>query len=218
MRKQNCSYHMIVVLLSLLVAGHALGQRQAVGARARAGAAGAAARDTVQVRKLEWYDGDSKIETPQYDSTAARGVTRPGVWRQFIVEYESREEWVDELTFEFHVLALGQIKGKKAYSYYTTRVGYIDIPKNRGHTATVFLRPNTIERYGEPVAFGVEIYYQGKLVAQETEVRAQLSKIWWKDPNVMDSVLVTKREKYLLNRGQTPFAFVDVDAYQTIKP
>ncbi|MDP6491169.1 MAG: hypothetical protein QGH42_03660 [Kiritimatiellia bacterium] len=218
MREQNYAHHMIVVLLSLLITGHAFGQRQVVGARARAGAGGAMDRDTVRVRKLEWYDGDSEIETPQYDSTAARGVTRPGVWRQFIVEYETREEWVDELTFEFHVLALGKSEGKRVYSYYTTRVSYIDVPKDRDHMATVFLRPNTIERYGVPVAFGVEIYHKGKMVAQETEARTKLSKTWWKDPNVMDSALVKKREKYLLNRGLTPFALVDVDAYQTIKP
>jgi hypothetical protein len=187
-------------------------------AQARRAPAGASASDNVRLRKLGWQGGDSKIETPQYDTTASRGVTRPGEWWQFIVEYDTKEEWTDELTFEFHVLGIGQIEGKKAYSYYTTRVSYIDIAKARGHRATVFLRPNTIERYGMPVAFAAVILEKGEVVAQETEAATKLSKEWWKDPNVVQSALVTKRDKYLLNRSQTPFIYVDVDAYETIKP
>jgi len=187
-------------------------------AQARRAPAGAGADDNVRLRKLGWQGGDAKIDTPQYDTTASRGVTKRGEWWQFSVQYDTKEEWTDELAFEFHVLSLGLIDGKKAYSYYTTRVSYIDIAKGRGHLATVFLRPNAIERYGMPVAFAVEIHHKGEMIAQETEAATKLSKVWWKDPNVVDSALVSKRPKYLLNRAQTPFAFVDVDLYETIKP
>lgn len=173
-------------------------------------------KDVVRVRKLEWRGGDAEIETPEYRTSVTRGVTRPKIWRQFMVEYDTREEWIDELTFEFHVLAHGRIDGKKAYSYYTARVNYIDIPEGRRHMATAFLRPNTLERYGMPVAFAVEMFHKGKLVAQETEATTKLTKTWWKDPQVVESELVTKRDNYLLNRSQTPFVCVDVDAYETI--
>jgi hypothetical protein len=199
------------ILLLLLLAGTAVAQT-------RRAPAAAAADDNVRLRELGWQGGSSKIETPQYDTTASRGVTKRGEWWQFIVQYDTKEEWTDELTFDFHVLGLGAVEGKKAYSYYTIRVSYIDIAKGRGHLATVFLRPNTIERYGMPVAFAVEIHHKGEMIAQESEAATKLSKVWWKDPNVVDSALVTKRPKYLLNRAQTPFAFVDVDLYETIKP
>lgn len=212
MLRRLVTCRLMTALFLLLMAGMAFAQQT----RRAAGAAGA--DDNVRLRKLGWQSGDSKIETPQYDTTASRGVTNPGEWWQFIVQYDTKEEWTDELTFEFHVLGLGRVEGKKLYSYYTTRVSYIDIAKDRGHLATVFLRPNTIERYGMPVSFAVEIYHKGEMVVQEAEAATKLSKIWWKDPKVVDSALVKKREKYLLNRSQTPFALVDVDAYETIKP
>ncbi len=178
---------------------------------------GAGAEEVVRLRKLEWQGGEAEVRTPEYRTSVSKGVARPGAWRQFMAAYDTREEWLDELTFEYHVLAMGQVEGKKAYSYYRTRVDYIDIPRGRGHMATVFLRPNTVLRYGMPVAFAVEIYHKGELVAQETEAIAKLTKTWWKDPKVMESELVTTREKLLLNRAQTPFALVDIDAYETIK-
>ncbi len=213
MKRRFVTCRLPAVLFLLLMVGMTFTQQL------RAAPAAAGAGDNVRFRKLGWQGGDSKIETPQYDTSVSKGVTRPGTWHQFIVEYDTREEWTDELTFEFHVLGIGKIEGKKAYSYYTARVSYVDIAKGRGHLATVFLRPNTIERYGMPAAFAVEIFHKGEMVAQETEAATKLpSKIWWKDSNVVGSALVKKRDKYLLNRGQTPFALVDVDAYETIKP
>ena len=175
-------------------------------------------QEVIRLRRLEWQGGDAEIETPEYRTSVSRGVTRQGIWRQFMVDYDTREEWTDELTFEFHVLALGLVDGKKAYSYYTARVSYIDIPEGRRHMATVFLRPNTIQRYGKPAAFAVEIFHKGELVARESEAATKLPEMWWKDAKVVESELVSKRDNYLLNRAQTPFAFVDVDAYETIKP
>ncbi len=203
---------LIFILVHFLIAGMASAQQRRAAAGAGAGAG------NVRLRTLGWQGGNARIETPQYDTSASRGVTRPGRWWQFSVEYDTKDKWTDELTFEFHVLGLGAVDGKKAYSYYTTRVSYVDIAKKRGHVATVFLRPNTIERYGSPVGFGVEIYHKGEMIAQESEAATKLSEVWWKDANVVKSALVTKRDKYLLNRSQTPFAFVDVDTYETIKP
>ncbi|MBT3295577.1 MAG: hypothetical protein HN919_19050 [Verrucomicrobia bacterium] len=220
MSKWNLSQHVIIALLSVLLTGHALGQRQAPGARLRAAAGGATAadRDAVRLRKLVWQGTAAKIKTPEYRTTASKGVTTPGQWWQFTVEYDTKPEWTDALTFQFYVLAYGVIDGKKAYAFYNKRVVFAEIKEGRRHRATVFLRPNTVERYGAPVAFAVEVYYKGQMIVQETEVATKLSKTWWKDAAVIDSALVTKREGYLLNRAESAFAYVDVDAYETIKP
>ena len=221
MSKWNLSQHVVIALLSVLLTGHALGQRQAPGARLRAGAGGEAAtvdRDAVRLRKLVWQGASAKIRTPEYRTTASKDVTTPGEWWQFTVEYDTKPDWIDALTFQFYVLGLGVIDGKKAYAFYNKRVVFAEIKEGRGHKATAFLRPNTVERYGAPVAFAVEIYYKGQMIVQETEVATKLSKTWWKDPAVIDSALVTKREGYLLNRAESAFAYVDVDAYETIRP
>ena len=219
MNRWYLSHHVIIAVLSVLLTGHAFGQRQAPGARLRAGAGGAAAdRDAVRLRKLVWQGSQAKIKTPEYRTTASKGVTTPGEWWQFTVEYDTKPEWADALTFQFYALGLGRIDGKKAYAFYTKRVVFAEIKEGRSHRATVFLRPNTVERYGAPVAFAVEIYYKGQMIVQKSEESTKLSKTWWKNAAVIDSALVTKREGYLLNRAESAFAYVDVDAYETIRP
>ncbi|NQU39675.1 MAG: hypothetical protein HQ523_06960 [Lentisphaerae bacterium] len=213
MQRSAVTLTLVISLASVLVAGHGLGQQ-----RPAAGAVEAEdARDVLRLRKLVWQGAQAKVKTPEYRTTASKGVTVPGEWWQFTVEYDTKPEWIDDLTFQFYVLGVGVVEGKKAYSFYSARVSYIDIKEGRGHKATVFLRPNTVERYGEPAAFAVEIYHNGQMVLQETEAATKVSKLWWKDPQVIDSPLVSKRDGVLLNRARSPFAYVDVDAYETIK-
>ena len=218
MRKNSMGFRLSIILASLLVAGAASAQRKAPGARAYGAARGAAdGRDVLRLRKLVWQGTQAKVKTPEYRTTASKGVTTAGEWWQFTVEYDTKEEWTDDLTFQFYVLGLGLVEGKKAYSFYSARVSYIDIEEGRGRKATVFLRPNTVKRYGKPAAFAVEIYHKGKMIVQESEAATKVSKLWWKDPQVIDSPLVTKRDGVLLTRDKSPFALVDVDAYETIK-
>jgi hypothetical protein len=39
---------------------------------------------------------------------------------------------------------------------------------------------------------------------------------WWKNPRIIDSPLVTRREG-LLERSKTPFALINMDDYEVVK-
>ena len=122
-------------------------------------------------------------------------------------------------------MALTAEEGRKAYSLYRATVRYADVQATRGrqHLSEVFLRPAAILRYGELIAIAVEVYHDGELVAEASEVSAKdkdlkpREKTWWKDTAVTESQSVTVREGYLVSRKDSPFAYVNIDAYEVIR-
>jgi hypothetical protein len=177
----------------------------------------AGSSNVLRVKKFVGIGRQTIIKTPVYDTSAARSVTREKEWTYVWVEYETAPEWIDEIVFQYHVLAKTKVEGKEAFSLYKKSVKYIDVEKGRNHFSTVFLRPNAIKRYGEIVASAVEISINGKAVALKSELGMKLPADWWKNAAVTESAAVTVRDGYLLDRAQTPFANVNVDDYEVIK-
>ena len=137
------------------------------------------------------------------------------------IEYETAPEWLDALDLAYSVMTSTKGKdGKDAYSLFQLRVTYIDIEKGE-HTGCVVLAPNTLARFGQPVALAVEIYQNGVLQASDTVViDPGLAKAapndWWKNANVIDSPAVVRRDG-LLERSKTPFALINMDDYEVVK-
>ncbi|MCK5850368.1 MAG: hypothetical protein KAH23_05585 [Kiritimatiellae bacterium] len=177
--------------------------------------------DVLKIRKMTGLTTKGRVKTPEYRSSVGRGLKSSGDWSRVLVEYGTNPEWIDELVFQYYVLTLRIVDGKKAYSLFKTVVRYVDIPKDRRHLSTVFLRPNTVKRYGVPVAIAVEIRYNGQIVAVKNDAIAAAGLPdgeWWKNPRVVDNEeLVTVRSGYLLNRAESPFALVNIDDYEAIK-
>jgi hypothetical protein len=184
--------------------------------------AGAEARGEAKIariRRVEGLGARGLVRTPSYRTDAPGGQKPPGEWVQITVYYDTEPEWVDELLFRYYVLTEITEGGQKRYSLFRNTVTYIDIEKGRNHMSTVFLRPSTVKRYGKPVAIGVEMVHQGKVIDEKTEkVMAELPEgKWWEHPRVVESKFVTIRDGYLLNRAQSPFALINIDDYEVIK-
>ena len=178
------------------------------------------AEDVLRIRKITGLGTRGEVRTPEYRTSARRGMNRPGTWARVMVEYETEPEWIDELIFSYYVLTLTEVDGKKSYSFFRNNVRYIDIKEGRRHYSAVFLRPNTIERYGEPVAIAVEISYKGEIAGTATDVEKSAglpAGEWWKNRRVIDNDLVTERNGYLLNRAESPFALINIDDYEAIR-
>lgn len=171
----------------------------------------------IRIKKFAGVGRQTVAKTPVYDTSAPRSVTKEKEWAQIWVEYETAPEWIDEIVFSYHVLAKRVEKGKELFSLYRKVVKYADVQKGRSHFSTVFIRPNALERYGEVVASAVEITIDGKLAGGKSETSMTMPADWWKNPAVTESAAVTVRPGYLLNRSETPFAFVNVDDYEVIK-
>ena len=219
---------MIVCGLLLLVVGWTQ-QRTLTPARSVAGVASPAAPKTaaagatgsvIEVRKLVGLGRRGLIKTPDYRTSARSGTMSPRDWVEISVSYETFLPWTDELVFQYYVMTRNPEDREIAYSFYKQTVRYVEIKAGRDHVSTVFLHPNTVERYGLPVGIAVEISHKGEVVAEMAEtIDSNLQKIpkWWRDPRVTEAETVTLRDGYLLNRNNSPFAFVNMDDYEVIK-
>jgi hypothetical protein len=177
------------------------------------------AGEEVRIRKLSAFGTRSKVYTPQYDTSEPRATGRAKKWHQISVLYDSSPKWIDELTIQFHVLAVTRDPEtkKKAFSLYKLVVKYSDIEQGRGHTATAFLRPAASMRFGDPIAVALVFSVDGKVVDEISDESEKLPEKWWKNPRVTDSNDVTVRQGYLLNRSKTPWAMINYDDYEAIK-
>ncbi len=173
----------------------------------------------LRIKKIVGTGRQTMVKTPAYTTSVSKSPTREQDWYQFWVQYETAHEWIDEVVFTYHVLAQKKVNGKDAYSLYRKTIKYIDVPQARGHMSTAYLRPNTIKRYGEIVAAAVEVSVNGQPAAEHSEWKAtpKTPEKWWKNPAIVESPAVTVRDGYLLDRSQTPFAFINVDDYGVIK-
>lgn len=195
------------VLVLSVAAGVSLGQAKSSSA------------PPLKIRKFSAIGTRSRVSTPQYKSDVARGSGSAKKWHSISVLYDTTPEWIDELTVEFHILAgTRDIETKKqVYALYKLVVRYADIERGRGHTATAFLRPSAIKRFGEPIAIAAVFSVKGReidSVSQETE---SMPEKWWKNPRVTDRDIVTVRNGYLLDRSKSPWAMVNYDNYEVIK-
>ncbi|MBN1675989.1 MAG: hypothetical protein JXR37_33405 [Kiritimatiellae bacterium] len=161
--------------------------------------------ENLRIRRIQ----QELVKAPVYSSNYTGGSSSPK-WFQVTVEYETAPEWIDQLEFRYWVLVRGAA-ANNPFTMFTADVTYLDIARGK-HVSTMFMKPNTLARYGEVEGVAVEISYQGNLVAQEAEPKPKRGARWWRESPV------APKTSYLLNRGETPFAFIDVNSYETIAP
>jgi hypothetical protein len=188
-------------------------------AQGRPGAGEEPRRPVVSVRRLTGTGNRAEVLTPYYDSSYGRSSRPAREWHRILVEYDSYPDWIDDLTIAFYAISVRADGGQNRYTYYRREVRYMDIERDTGHRAVAYLRPSAVERYGDVVAAAVEFIVDGEVVAMESDSRLRdaLPPDWWKNERVVKSELVTIREGYLLNRLESPFAYVNIDDYEAIK-
>jgi len=160
------------------------------------------------------------VRTPEFQTSLGRSSRnrRPREWAVFEVEYETAPDWLDSLDITYYVMTYSKGRdGKDAYTLFQLRATYLDIQKGE-HTGCVVLAPNTLARFGAPVAIAAEISDEGQVVESDTFTADNKlpTADWWKNPNVVDSQIVSRREG-LLERSKTPFALINMDDYEVVK-
>ena len=183
----------------ILLAGMAAAQVAAPAAGAGAPGAGS---DLLRIRKMT----PVKEKTPVF-KTAVQGqvpARQPDWWR-VVVEYETAPAWIDELEFTYYAYIEDQTNKGTPLMYRGT-VTYVNVAKGK-HVSDMFLHPNTIARMGLVKQIAVVVKAKGAVVATESTAT---TPNWWDRFGPTDGVL--------LNRAQTPFAIIDYDMYEQIKP
>lgn len=216
------SFHVLAISMGFVLSAAVVPSHGQRGDQGRPGQAAAVEdADILRITKIEGMGSRYRVKTPDYNArTNIPGGTKPArEWGMILVEYDTAPEWIDELVFQYFVLAEGEEDDRKVYSMYKTTVTYVDIEEGSDHRSAVFLRPSALRRYGEVGAVAVEISYQGNVIARatDTEIRNLPPEEWWRDKRVTESQAVTIRDGYLLDKSQTPFAFVHIDDFEDIQ-
>jgi len=216
---------LVVTLTSVLFSGTVFAQRLSTARRPTPAKEDKGKSDVqVRIKKLKGLGRDNLQRTPEYKTNAYRGVKKAGEWVEVRTEYDTGgAEWADELEFSYYVMCQGKekVEGKNVYYLYRRVVKYVDVERDNGHFSCVYLRPNTVERFGEPIAVAVVISAGGEALDQKTEVAGgiNLPDEWWDSPAVLENpkIKLIIRDGQLLTRDESPWAFVNMDDYEWIK-
>jgi len=156
------------------------------------------------------------VNSPEYE-VDVRGMSVQGdgrkEWLMVRAEYRTAQEWFDEVTVTFYVVLRGDPEnmpeGSKPVNMFTGTVTYINVPQGE-HEATMFLDANTFARYGEPTHVAALINIRGELAAGGADPESSARAQWWNQES--------PHEISLLPRNETPWAFIEIDKHDTIKP
>ena len=174
--------------------------------------------DTTPQVRIDDLELDQPL-SPKYQDSTNSAAKRDQEWLEITLAYETRggkKGWVDELTIEWAVAIIPRT-GKPLLLKHTET--YLDVQQGEHH-ATVYVRPNIVERYcGAKRAkkSQVAVYVQVKAGNSEPVKRhftkTRVPEGWWnsKAPNVVT------RDDELLSKAETPFAPLDYDFYEHLR-
>ncbi len=152
-------------------------------------------------------------KTPDYNVSVRGSSRRDGRadWLKVSCEYDILPAWTDEVTFTYHVVLEGTPAnlgpGRKTKNLFTGSVTYQNVKQGR-HTSTMFLDHNTLERYGRPTWVAVLVDIGGEAAGGKSQPESTVQ--WWNNeaPQAIP----------LMRRDETPWRFVEIESYNTIKP
>lgn len=160
------------------------------------------------------------VRTPKFRDTSNTEANAQSMWLQAYVEYETsgaKGGWTDELSLNWTVLAR---PGNTQPAIMHQTVSYVDVEDGKHH-AVVYVRPGFVRRLTgkkdpnrNDFAVYVEIVVNGESLASREYSRNRQPRNWWRaqEPDVRTV------DNELLARTDTPFAHMDYDFYEHIKP
>ena len=154
---------------------------------------------------------------------------KPRRWIVIETKYTTFSKFVDQLTFNWHVLLetrsakenKGNRMGLAPYSYFNCTTTYFNIPQG-SHAACVCLPPSYLELYGEPKAIGFTVSNaNGDVLAGGTvsEVKGIKNDTkFWEDTKIMDAQAngkpMIERRQALVDLSKTIWALVNPNDYE----
>ena len=146
------------------------------------------------------------VKTPEFQfQGGTQKRSKPGDWLEVEVDFETKAEMIDELTFAYKILINGKLLNGE--------VTHINIPKGREHFSVAYVAPRSLESVmaGKQLTAAaiqgiwVDASRQGQVLANNGTVKTAV-------PNV------PQLPGLVLNKSQTPFAPLFWDRYEALKP
>jgi hypothetical protein len=155
----------------------------------------------VKISKIQ----PSVVKTPEYQITGGQNKrSKLGEWLEVEVEFETKPEEIDELTFRYTIFVERKLLDGE--------VTHVSIPKGRDRFSVVFVSPRSLERLtgGKPLTpasienVWVEVTRQGQRLDTSSFRPGAVPNL----PHIPGMVL---------NKNETPFAPLYFDRYEAIK-
>jgi hypothetical protein len=223
--RRVCRGVVVCLLLSGFFAGSAKAQSRGTPVRASTahGAVGTGytgpMNEVLKIRRVEGLARSNLVRTPEFRHNLPGGTKPTQEWVEIKTTFDTSPEWIDEVVFQYYVLTYSRKEKEGPYSFYQASVRYGDVEKGRNHLSTMYIPPSAVKRYGFPVAIGVEVSVNGKVVdvVSDRDNSVRVDDGWWKNPNVIGKEAVIARQGCLLNRKESPFALVNIDDHEVIR-
>lgn len=162
------------------------------------------------IRKIK----GEQVRTPEYQAKNVGAQSRSRAWYKIEVSYDVEPDWLDEVTFTYYVVVKAKepIPGRNSlWTLFKGEVTYVNIEKGRDKRSDIYLHPSTLARFGAVERVAAVVSVGGRMVAMEGEpALAGPNPRWWEQ--------LTPQDGYLMNRMQTPFAMINFDDYEAVKP
>jgi hypothetical protein len=145
------------------------------------------------------------VKTPEYNVTGGpQKRSKTGQWLEVEVEFETKPEDIDELTFKYTILVEKKLLDGE--------VTHVNIPKGRDHYSVIYVSPRTLEKLtgGKPLT-GASIENVWVECSKQGQILDKASFRPGVPPNLphLPGLVLTKDE--------TPFAPLFYDRYEAIK-
>ena len=146
------------------------------------------------------------VKTPEFSlSSGPQKRSKPADWLEIEIEYETKPEDIDELTFTYTIM----IEKKLLFG----QVTHINIPKGRDHYSVMYVSPRSLTKLtgGRALTASsienvwVNVERQGQKLDQPSA---------HKPGPIPNAALI---QGLVLNKDETPFAPLFYDRYEAIK-
>ena len=146
------------------------------------------------------------VKTPEYSLTSGpQKRSKPADWLEVEIEYETKAEEIDELTFSYTIMIEKKLL--------TGQVTHINIPKGREHFSVVYVAPRTLEKLtGGKALTGASIENVWVTVERQGMKLDQPQSF---KPGAIPNL--PQQTGLVLNKDETPFAPLFYDRYEPIK-
>lgn len=128
---------------------------------------------------------------------------RRGYWMRILIQFTSQPDWANDIRFDCYVL----LQDGRQNRMLTGSVTCVDVPNGRNRAVSLYVPPNTLERYGgRAQAVAVECNYQGSVVSDYSMPRRR----WWEDYSGISNSMVTW--------FYTPFSRTGIEVFEQVRP
>ena len=118
---------------------------------------------------------------------STKAAKKLGKWTEIRLLFDSKVQWVNELTVKYFVL----VRDAKGQEILYGDITYLNVPNGKAHMASIFIHPATMSKYRKILSVHCEIWAEGKL-RDVADIPKRPAKKWWEMKPPLKGLLISK--------------------------